>query len=199
MKIKWPEKNKNGFMRFRWPVVLNKVVSLVAAEKMNDYSLEQYTLSDRESSDFDDFIAGRLIGQSLDGLHKLQIYVSHLADRIEVRIPVVDEGFRVCGGLKCPNPDSEVFYNHSTYSRDGAILFLIQGIQDLIYTNHTNQNIDDQMAGQMSLRWSQLQTEICFDILGHSLNLGQIVNVWNQNQFSSDPNQSPQKRWGLAN
>lgn len=197
MKIKWPEKNKNGFTRFRWPVMNNNTVQLTAAEAMSGYSLEQYELTDRDSMDFDDFVATRLIGLPIDGLHKLPILASHLADRIENRIPVVVEGFKVCGGKKCPDQNSSLFYDYSTYSRDGAILFLIQGIFELIYSNRYQQNVDDQMAGQMTLKWSQIQTDVTFEIQAQTLNLGQIVSIWNQALFSSDPNVSIEARWGI--
>jgi hypothetical protein len=196
MKVKWPKKNANGFMKFRWAVVTKGGVQLAAAEKMPGYSLEQYELGLSSDQDFDDYLATRFMGQPLDGLQKLKVFVSHLAERIENRIQVVIEGARVCGGLKCPDLNSSAFYNHSTYSRDGEIQILIQGIFELIYANR-NYAIDEQMAGNMTLRWSQLQSEINFDILGRKLSLGQIVQNFNLAKCSSDPNQSIEKRWGF--
>jgi hypothetical protein len=194
MKVKWPEKNKNGFMRFRWPVQNTIGITQMPAESMQGYSLEQYAAE--KDINFDDFVVSRIIGHPQDGLQKLQILASSLSERIENRISVVDEGYKNCGGGKC-KPESLMFYNHSTYSRDGAILFLIQGIFELLYSNRYKLNVDDQMAGQMTLRWSQLQTEITFSIQSKTLTLGQIVNIWNEAKFSSDPNEAPPRRWGL--
>lgn len=200
MKVKWPEKNKNGFMRFRWAVKSAAGITQISSEKMQGYSLEQYELGQIGQSaadmDFDDFVVSRMIGNPQDGLQKLQILASVLSERIENRNPVVDEGFKICGGGKC-KPESLQFYNHSTYSRDGAILFLIQGIFDLLYSSRYKLNVDDQMAGQMVLRWSQLQTDIQFNITGRSLMLGEIVALWNEAKISSDPNDSVARRWGL--
>ena len=200
MKVKWPEKSKNGFMRFRWPVKSASGINLVSPEKMQGYSLEQYELGQlgqpASDMDFDDFVVSRLVGHPQDGLQKLQILASVLSDRIDNRVPVIEEGFKLCGGGKC-KPESLQFYNHSTYSRDGAILFLIQGIFDLLYSSRYKLNVDDQMAGQMVLRWSQIQTDVKFNIEGRSLMLGEVVAIWNEAKFSSDPNDSVLKRWGL--
>lgn len=196
MKVNWPLKNKNGFMKFRWPVVSGRNLNFVSAEKMPGYSLEQYELGAAADQDFDDFIATKFAGQALDGIQKLKVYVSHLAERIENRIPVVKEGFRICGAGRCPNTNSVAFYNHSTYSRDGEILILIQGIFDLIYVNR-NFSIDDQLAGNMTLLWSQMQSDVVFEIAGKKINLGQVVQNFNLNKCSSDPNQTIELRWGF--
>lgn len=196
MKVKWPLKNKNGFMKFRWAVRSGNEVNFVSSEKMPGYSLEQYELGASADQDFDDYIATRFIGHPLDGLQKLKVFASHLAERIENRVPVVKEGFRACGGGKCLNQEASSFYNHSTYSRDGEILFLIQGVFELIYASR-NYVIDDQMAGQMTTLWSQLQSDITFDIAGQKMNLGQVVQNFNLNKISADPNQTIEMRWGL--
>ncbi len=199
MKNKWPEKNKNGFARFRWAVQSSGVVSLKSAESMPGYSLEQFTLAETLSAtyDFDDYVTAKLIGQPLDGLRKLQNLVSHLVQRIENRVPVVQEGYKVCSPNKCA-VDSSAFYNQSTYSRDGAIQFLIIGITELIYSDKYTQSVDDQVAGQMVLRWSQFQNNIKIDLGFMQTELGYIVSNWNTNTFSSDPNDSIEKRWGFA-
>jgi hypothetical protein len=198
MKPKWPVQNKNGFARFRWAVQSGGQVSLKSGEAMPGYGLEQYQLGLKlsETYDFDDYVTEKLIGQPLDGLRKLINLTSHLAQRIENRIPVVQSGFKNCYPNKC-DVDSEKFYNHSTYSRDGAIQFLIIGITELIYNDKYKQNVDDQIAGQMILRWSQLQTSVKIDLGFVSTDLGKIVSIWNLNAFSSDPNDSIEKRWGF--
>lgn len=195
MKIKWPVKGDNGFVKFRWAIESGGSVSLKSAASMPGYSLEQYELSKTQKMDFDDFVTTRLIGHALDGIHKLQILASHLTERFENRVPVVDDGFKVCGGGKCAKESSK-FYDHSTYSRDGAIIFIIQGIFDLLYSDRYL-NVDDQTAGQMTLYWSQLQTDVTVDIEGRPHSLGELVSIWNQALFSSDPNDSVQKRWGF--
>ncbi|MFZ3231055.1 MAG: hypothetical protein WA160_12685 [Pseudobdellovibrio sp.] len=195
MKIKWPEKNKNGFVKFRWVVLSNNSVSLKSADAMPGYSNEQYELGVTAGMDFDDYVTTRLIGHPIDGINKLQILVSHLTERFENRVPIVQQGFEVCGNNKCPESTSK-FYDHSTYSRDGAIVFLIQGIFELIYSDRYL-NVDDQMAGQMTLKWSQLQSDIMIEIQNKNYSLGQLVSNWNLSLFSSDPNVSIEKRWGI--
>ncbi len=196
MKVKWPIKNANGFLKFRWAISTNGSVQLLASDKMPGYSLEQYELSKVSDQDFDDYIATRFMGHPLDGLQKLKVFVSHLSERIENRIPIVNEGNKVCGQFKCANQNSSAFYNHSTYSRDGEIQILIQGVFELIYASR-NFAIDEQMAGQMTVLWSQMQSEINFEIAGRKLNLGQIVQNFNLAKCSSDPNQTIESRWGL--
>ncbi len=198
MKPKWPEQNKNGFAKFRWAVQNKTQVSLKSSESMPGYSLEQYRIGSKLSSnyDFDDYVTEKLIGQPLDGLHKLQNLASHLIQRIENRVPVAESGFKNCYPNKCIK-DSEKFYDYSTYSRDGAIQFLIIGITELIYSDKYKQNVDDQIAGQMILRWSQLQTNVKIDLGFKEIELGYIVANWNLNIFSSDPNVTTEKRWGF--
>ena len=197
MKPKWPVQNQNGFARFKWAVQSNVKVYLKASVDMQGYSLEQYQLASQFSntSDFDDFVTERLIGQPLDGLRKLQNLASHLIQRIENRVPVIVAGVKACAPNKCAK-DSETFYSHSTYARDGAIQLLIIGITELIYSDNNKKNVDDQIAGQMLARWSQLQTDVKIDLGFKSVELGQIVINWNSALISSDPNDFVQKRWG---
>lgn len=195
MKVKWPQKNKNGFVRFRWPVMNGASVALKSSVTMPGYHLEQYELEANQKMDFDDFVTSRLIGHPIDGINKLQTLVSHLAERFENRVPVVEQGFKECSKQICKSGSSR-FYDYSTYSRDGAITLLIQGIFDLIYSDRYL-NVDDQMSGQMNLMWSQLQTDVLIEIQGKNFPMGLLVANWNQALFSSDPNDSIEKRWGL--
>ena len=197
MKTKWPEKNAHSFMRFRWAIQSATSVQLKAMTDMPGYSTEQFDLAAQYSGtyDFDDFVTARLIGQPLDGLRKLQNLVSYLAQRIENRVPVVEAGFKAC--QKGCAPESSLFYSHSTYSRDYAIQFLIIGITELIYSDKYVHNVDDQLAGQMVLRWSQLQNDIVIDLGFKQVALGILVNNWNQSLISSDPNKSVNQRWGF--
>lgn len=197
MKTKWPEKGAHSFMRFRWAIQSKGSVQLKSQAEMPGYSLEQFELASQYSAnyDFDDFVTARLIGQPLDGLRKLQNLVSYLAQRIENRVPVVQAGFKAC--QKGCSPESSLFYSHSTYSRDAAIQFLIIGITELIYSDKYVHNVDDQLAGQMVLRWSQLQNDIVIDLGFKQTQLGYIVNNWNMQTISSDPNQPIEKRWGF--
>jgi hypothetical protein len=200
MKIKWPEQNVNAFGRFRWPVQTAGQVKLASSESMPGYSLEQYQLALKlsKSYNFDDFVTERLTGHPLEGLQKLQNLVGHLAQRLENRVPVVVAGFNACAPNKCIK-DSTKFYNHSTYSRDGAIQFLIIGITEMIYSDKYIRSIDDQIAGRIVLKWSQLQNNIRIDLGFKNIELGYIVNNWNESLISSDPNDTIEKRWGFVN
>lgn len=197
MKTKWPEKGAHAFMRFRWAIQSKNSVQMISPADMPGFSLEQFELASQYSSnyDFDDFVTTRLVGQPLDGLRKLQNLVSYLAQRIENRVPVVQAGFQAC--QKGCAPESSAFYSHSTYSRDAAIQFLIIGITELIYSDKYVHNVDDQLAGQMVLRWSQLQNDIVIDLGFKQTPLGYLVNNWNMQAISSDPNQPIEKRWGF--
>lgn len=165
---------------------------------MADYSLEQYELANQMADyNFDDFVTERLLGNPMDGLRKLQNLASHLIERIEKRVPVVEEGYRVCSAKKCI-PDSSTFYNHSTYSRDSAIQFLIIGIAELIYSDKYTRNVDDQLAGQMILKWSQIQNNVKIHVQNKDILLGHIILNWNiNNKVSSDPNDPIARRWGF--
>jgi len=213
-------------MRFRWPVIHQGRVELLPDRQMPRYSLEQYQPDTQEGHTqeghtqeghtqeghtqeghtqegyqdkiaFDDFVTERLIGHRLDGLSKLQGLAQHLSERINNRIKMVTEGFKVCGHNRCSQRNSDDFYDQSTYARDGEIYFLIEDITDLIYSNDRSLQIDEESAGQMVLLWSQLQTDITFTIESNKVNLGQIVQAWKLGSYSSDPNQSVENRWGL--
>ena len=198
MKPKWPLLGTNGFFRFRQAELSGNIVILKSKESMEGYSLEQYQLSDQYSSatDFDDFVTERLIGHPLNGLRKLQTLSHFLVQRLESRVAVVEEGFKACSLNLC-KAGTDLFYSHSTYARDGAIQFLIIGITELIYSDKNIQNVDDQMAGQMVLWWSQSQSENLIRISGLDYPMGLLVSKWNEKLISSDPNTSIQKRWGL--
>lgn len=198
MKTQWPIKNENGFVRLKWVRQIGNNVSIVTEKEMPGYSLEQYQLATRFSDkmDFDDFVTERLIGQPLDGLRKIQNLTSHLVQRYENRVPVIEKGYRFCQQKGCAQ-ESGNFYNHSTYSRDTAIQFLIIGITELIYSDRYSRNVDDELAGQMVLKWSQNQSNIFIDIGFAKVSLGDLVARWNEKKYSSNPNESIQKRWGF--
>lgn len=198
MKTQWPTRNENGFVRLKWVRMSGNSPVIISEKEMPGYSLEQYQLSSLYAGkmDFDDFVTERLIGQPLDGLRKLQTLTSHLVQRYENRVPVIQKGYQFCRQKSCAKEGIN-FYNHSTYSRDTAIQFLIIGITELIYSDRYSRNVDDELAGQMVLKWSQNQSNIFVDLGFTKVSLGTLVAHWNEKKYSSDPNESIEKRWGF--
>lgn len=191
-KTKWPSKYVSGFYKFKWPKLENSEVSY--PQYFESYKSEQFNIL---KMNFDDFVTTKLIGHPVDSNSKLIHIISHLTQRIDERIQSVETGARECRNSTCA-VDSERYYNFSTYSRDAVIQALIIQITELIYNNQNVYSSDDQIAGQMVLKWSQAQTENEFLIDGKLRSLGELVNNWNSQTISSNPNDTITKRWGFS-
>lgn len=179
----------DGFRRMRWAVSSARGIALQAGQQMPWYSLEQYHIDSGQGA-FDEKVFERL-GISFDRGNKLQSLVWSLIERFQSRYEVVKEGVKNCSlaTSKCA-PSSELFDSYSTYARDASILFLIDGLTELI-------NSSGERSAEIQRNLGELEKTEVIDIQGHRLQFGEILLVWKRALYSSDPRLGELERWGM--
>jgi hypothetical protein len=174
----------NALLRMRWPETKNGLVGLKDASDMPLYSVEQFDANFVRSprnffweevfyrlnpgADFD------LIGQKTAG---------QIVDLLKARVPIVEEGYRVCRAQPC-RPGSADWEAWSTPSRDTRIRESI-----LTYYN----------LRQFVTRPDQVEALLKVPIIsqeGHTFTAAKLIMAFNMGLPSSDPNDDPVARWG---
>lgn len=191
---KQPEYNVNptqgvgGFLRMRWPKRVEGGFDLVPAEEMPFYSLEQYA---------DDFMTGnndfadevfKRFGNANTPLDRYNLAVTRLFTSLEARVQIVEDGFEFCAKYNC-SEGSPNYENHSTPSRDKAIFETISFIKDLMSTSQ-----DPEMAED----WQSQLGKFAAVVETRALTLSELVGIWENGSYSSDPNSPILDRWGIT-
>lgn len=175
----------SAFLRMRWPEMQNGVPSLKDPGTMPYFSAEQFDTNFiraprsqfweevffriNPTADFD------LIGQKT----ALQV-----ADLLKARVPIVEDGYKVCGAKHCL-PGSADWEAWSTPSRDDRIRATIFTLQNLY------RHIQD---------WDPINTIMKLPVLtqgAYTFDVGQLMTAFGADMPSSDPNDDPQVRWGV--
>lgn len=175
----------SALLRMRWPDTKNGVIGLKEGADMPLYSVEQFDANFVGSprryfweevfyrlnpgADFD------VIGQKTAG---------QIVDLLKARVPVVEEGYRVCGAQACP-PGSAEWEAWSTPSRDKRI-----GESIITFYNVR------QFVTQPDKIAALLETPIISQE-GHTFTASKLIMAFNMGLPSSDPNEDPVLRWGV--
>lgn len=178
---KQPQLGEGGLLRMRWPVFKNGSPNLVKASQMPFFSEEQYG---------PDFLrsAGFLFNQEVylrlnphlnfKDVHKEA--TQSLQDAFLDRLRLVDDGYQVCRNKSCP-PNSQLYDDWSTPSRDRRLADLFE-----------------QKDALESFLGATPEAERPFLPLdGDLYTLAALRRSWRFGFYSSDPNDPPEKRWGL--
>lgn len=187
-----PNEGVTGFIRFRWPVKTSSGWALERAERMPNYSLEQF------SSDFmngyDDVAIAAIYRMmpnwSPDYKKALKSRVELLIRRFQSRVKVVTDGYNYCsthGGCREGSSSWEIW---STPSRDLALENLGINVTDLYW----NSSCDVSCKNELS---SKLGTVIT-TVNGRRISLGDAMIIWENEEYSSNPNDSIPARWGIG-
>ncbi len=185
----YPNINKSGFMKFKWAYETNDQQKIVQLDKMPDYSNEQYEMKSNYKS-FDAAISFKILGYEIKNDVKIHELFEALLLKINQRVLLVNQGYEACRVSKCAE-GSDRYYDYSTPSRDGSIGYTVLLIDQII-----NSEIADGSYEAVSAIY---QTYLSMDVKisnNQSLRLYDILSLWKSGQYSSNPNDSIQKRWG---
>lgn len=183
-----------GFVRFRWPKS-SGASALVDAKKMPYYSEEQYDpdfvqpVSD-ENPEYKDFsiTVFRKLNPDFNPSLRITEGLAEIDQMVAARKDVIIEGYAVCkAGCKEGSADYE---NWSTPSRDKRIKELLHDLemyQSALYA------IPD-----VSKSWEDALTKNIVELDGENYVLSHLKWTFQNSFFSSDPNQTPEIRWGLS-
>jgi hypothetical protein len=188
--IEQPKVNKGGFLRMRWPVFKGNKVSLVAAEQMPGYSLEQYgeeIMTDQSSFGV---AVMRKLKPTFSFVTALNAALDGIKSMLNQRITLVEDGYAVCSKSPCA-PDSINYEDWSTPSRDARILAQIK----LAISMGSLGNLDEQKQTELILKREFAAPIITLE--GNPISLKLIYESFRRGLFSSDPNLSPRLRWGV--
>ena len=178
----FPKKNKSGFMKFRWPNQL----------EFNFESNEQFDLINHyPKQSFDSVVAERILSFPLKGDVKIHQLFYSLIEKVNERKKIAETGFIQCHKLKCPLNSSD-YYNYSTPARDGNIGYMIFLIDEILNTEGYGE--DALSINTIYQEYLALKIPITSE---KSMTLLDIISIWKTNQYSSDPNDTLNMRWGI--
>jgi hypothetical protein len=184
-----PTDGLEGIFRFRWPVSVNGKRDLLASASMPWYSLEQYDphFSDGFNTFTDAVIKKAVPNFNFDAKLALRAQTADLTQKLLARVKIVQDGYDVCSKIRCMEgtPEWEAW---STPSRDAAAARMIAAAE-MIYSDHQCNSACRRELD--SHRNDKLLS------LGGSYTLGNALQAWDNQQYSSDPNDSLNARWGL--
>jgi hypothetical protein len=184
-----PTAGLEGIFRFRWPVSVNGKRQLQAAERMPWYSLDQY---DPHFSDgfntFTDAVIKRVVPHfTFNAQAALRAQTADITQKLLARVKIVQDGFNVCSQNRCVEGTSD-WEAWSTPSRDASAARMISAAQGIYDDDRCNYRCRQELDSHRSDAILQL---------GGAYTLGNAWQVWTDTQFSSDPNDSINARWGL--
>jgi hypothetical protein len=177
--------DRSGFVRMRWPVWSGEQVDLVPAERMPNYSLEQFAADfiQPSRSAFWQEVFQRLSPHANYDRIALKV-AKQIKDMFVARAAVVEQGYKVCHANPCAknSPDYDAW---STPSRDERLLETIA--------------IFDQLCGMIMPGWEvrEVVHSVALTLNDREYTVSELMGTWRMEVYSSDPNDSPEARWGL--
>jgi len=185
-----PEKNKTGFFKFKKVLENNGTVIHSSFQKEKDYSLTQYAVLPKDKQ-FDDYVSYLVLGVDLSMFSKTYDLLQLLDRKIKDRIEIVRSGFEFCVRNNC-NENSMNYYNYSSPSRDSNIQYIILQLRQVIRESATSSDF-----AEISTLFSEYSKNIYKIDRDKELDLNQIIEVWENAKYTSDPRDSVQRRWGI--
>ena len=179
-----------GFMKMRWPVLDSQGRwVLTPATAMPNYSREQYQPEVLEDRHFHDFVFDRVApNRVVSPAEQLRSLAGQVYSLLEERLIVVEEGFEHCAPDRCP-VGSEDYEAWSTPSRDARILSRIHSALALV-----------ERYPSLEGEWDYYLEDFFYieDEDGyHYPRMRQLVGIWLNREYASDPNLPIRTRWGL--
>jgi hypothetical protein len=182
-------KNQQTFGRWRLPKLNGSVWTLIPADQMPGFSLEQFQQNFQDQSDFEDFVDFRLsIHPTAES--RLNGLIRDFNQAISARMTVIAQGLVPCYFNICATTSAD-YNNYSTFARDARIQNQVQEITAQIAKmgsdNETVQDVLDAL---------QQQGEI---IIGSGLTFVSLINdPTGVTKFNPDPRVSYAARWGIS-
>lgn len=202
-----PTDHREGFMKFRWPIKKNGKWAYVPSEKMPYYSLHQYDPTLLNNWEFP-FV--QKDGQTISTLPTFTTYLfftlnpslnpisaihrgfEEIYRKFKKRIEYVDNGYEFCRARSngCPVGSPE-YEDWSTPSRDkqlseliGQVALDIGNIRGIVENPQTEWN--NFMYNTTIFKWNDIDVKAIH-----------LYIIWRYELYSSDPNATPEERWGL--
>lgn len=179
------DENSRAFLRMRWPVYTSNGITLAQPQAMPKYSKEQFKpdfVQDGRDSFWREVFFR--INPSADYDLIAQKTAQLIIDQFQARVPVVENGYRICSANRC-QPGTSRYDAWSTPSRDHRIADTIQVFDSL---------------SSLITSWTDIRRILRSPILnvsGLTYVGSDFVWRWRSGQYSSDPNDPPDARWGL--
>ena len=175
----------SGLVKFRWPILVNGQWKYLPVREHPFYSLEQYSSSFyEENSDFVEAVAKRIDPTDYDPWDKMEKVLDTITRFLQVRIPIVLEGYRKCRKGGCPEGSAQ-WENYSTPGRDGMITLLMDHLHKIIESNQLDpERVKEELE------------QIHFRISG-DLSITFYHLYQNYPWLSPHPEDSIEARWGL--
>lgn len=188
MEEDWPEKGYKDILAFKWPEVKNGEWQLVTPLD-GAYSLDQYDKSLKLSQpNFIRYLLENVKG-NFNPHSLIQKMMDDLYDYVELRIDLVKSGFEYCSKNDCSKNSSGDHY-WSTFNRDSKILSKFNLVESMV---NQYSKLDEGLVRS----WNRFLTERFLVIENVEVNFYTLQTVFTKNEYSSDPNDSVLKRWGL--
>lgn len=180
-----PRPRKGGLLRMRWPQLSKGSFRLAAPEGMPFYSTEQYAKDflRKEGFPYNQEVYLRL-NPDLDFQKVVDEAYGSIRGSFRDRVQIVEDGYKACSRGACP-PNSSLYDEWSTPSRDGRIGELILQVRMIQNTNSTVRAPD----------WLQ---DPFLDLDGEVYSLQALIAAWTGHRYSSEPADLPDRRWGVS-
>jgi len=174
---------QGGFMRFRWPELVDGKWSLRSKNLMPGYSQEQYLWN--STNYFVNFNSNLSLWASAED--QADDMAQSFMNTVAARKPAVDMGFYLCSVVPC-DPQSDLFETHSTPVRDANIANYINSVVGFMQFHGEDSAIAKRMK-------SRLGSAVFYR--GNSLIYLDLLSKENWAKLSSDPTHDFSLRWDL--
>jgi hypothetical protein len=181
-----------GILRHRWTRLTPDSAYLVPSEQMPGYSLEQYQpdFFKHNTHDFSAEVAARL-QESADPLLGMRAIFSNLETSLSERKTLVEDGFALCSNQDC-SPGTKNYEDWSSPSRDARLGQYFDQITGYLTSLHGK---DLDRANRLLAR-EKNKNLLKFN--GNKYRYDDVAAVWKAHRYSSDPRDTPVKRWGFT-
>lgn len=179
-----------GIVNLRWAIVTESGISLRSTSGMPGFSMEQYEedFLDIAFGLFNLSVMAKMNPNITDGTF-LDLMADGLKSELNKRDFLVIDGYAFCKKNNC-RPGTTNYFNWSTPSRDKKIKGVIRGMKTVL------KNSDDDLEDDFRKILNKPFT--IRSLFGSQFPIGEIIYIFENNGFSSDPRDIPSKRWGLG-
>ncbi|MGE3756141.1 MAG: hypothetical protein AB7H97_00200 [Pseudobdellovibrionaceae bacterium] len=183
-------KSDGGFFRFRWPIKSGSGWKLLESDEMPNYSNEQFRSEFMTNKSYALSVMLRL-RPDMNFHQAFDFGLQSIIDKLNERIPVVEQGYRFCRENDC-SPGTTNYQNWSTPSRDQRISSIIEQTEEIVRLAVADGYDTDK-------KWQSSQSKEVLSLGDKKYTLRQMLDIWDNELFSSDPRSSIGRRWGVKN
>lgn len=183
-----------GFVRFRWPKS-SGASALVDMKDMPYYSEEQFDPDfmepvNEDNPDYKDFsiTVFKRLNPNFDPTLRITEGLTEVRQMVDARKDVILEGYAVCQ-KGCPEGSAD-YENWSTPSRDKRIKELITDLERYQNALYAIPSVMDA--------WQKALPQAILDLDNVTYDFSHLKWTFQNNFFNSDPNQTPDTRWGMS-